>query len=339
MNDERLHRLLEVADQPLAPDPAFGAALRDELRQELGFIVSTRDAPAGRRSRPAPYPSPPGPDRPVARGRDRRSPAPSGWPRSPAACSTALAPCRSDLYDRIEQAGSIRIAIRPDHPQFSVPGQPAAGFDGDVANEIASHLGLRAAIVLEDGAAMLADRSRWWVGHRAAVGRGLDARSLAVPGEHAVLLVAPSTGRRGDVVRPGARRSRRSSRSAPSRVTRARRGFVARTPVPWVHRSRTQVVTRTSDDECLAALATGEVAALVTARLSDADLQVRSGIRVIGGPGPEARPLIIARDLDGGPDPTDVLGSVDSALDRMRDDGTLTRISQSRFGGADLSAP
>jgi ABC-type amino acid transport substrate-binding protein len=41
--------------------------------------------------------------------------------------------------------------------------------------------------------------------------------------------------------------------------------------------------------------------------------------------------------VDGGPDAKDVLRSVDAALDRMRDDGTLARISQSRFGGADLS--
>ena len=101
----------------------------------------------------------------------------------------------------------------------------------------------------------------------------------------------------------------------------------------------TQVVMRTSDDQCLAALATGDVAALVTARLSDADLQVRSGIRVIGGPSAEARPVIIPRDPDGRADPTDLLGAVDGALDRMRGDGTLARISQNRFGGADLTAP
>src|SRR5215207_10398226 len=38
MTDDRLRRWLEAAEQPLAPDPAFAVALRDELRQELGFI-------------------------------------------------------------------------------------------------------------------------------------------------------------------------------------------------------------------------------------------------------------------------------------------------------------
>ena len=41
MSDERLHRWLEAAEQPLAPSPTFAAALRDELRRELGHIPST----------------------------------------------------------------------------------------------------------------------------------------------------------------------------------------------------------------------------------------------------------------------------------------------------------
>jgi ABC-type amino acid transport substrate-binding protein len=97
-----------------------------------------------------------------------------------------------------------------------------------------------------------------------------------------------------------------------------------------------QVVIRNSDDECLSALSAGDVAAVVTARLSDADLRVRSGIRVIGGPDPEPRVVVVRRDSVGGPE---VVSAIDGALGQMRSDGTLTRLSQNRFGGADLSAP
>jgi hypothetical protein len=40
MSDERLHCWLEAAEQPLAPEPTFAAALRDELRREVGLIPS-----------------------------------------------------------------------------------------------------------------------------------------------------------------------------------------------------------------------------------------------------------------------------------------------------------
>jgi len=41
MTDDRLRRWLEAAEEPLAPDPAFAVALRDELRHELGFVAAT----------------------------------------------------------------------------------------------------------------------------------------------------------------------------------------------------------------------------------------------------------------------------------------------------------
>jgi ABC-type amino acid transport substrate-binding protein len=337
MNDERLHRLLGVADQPLAPDPAFGAALRDQIRQELGFIVATPDDPLTIR-------------RGLARPHRRRGPTHlllvaaivSAGAIGLAAVAGSLVNrthnLRSDLYQQIEQAASIRIAIRPDHPQFSVPGQPAAGFDGDVATALASHMGLRAATVLDDSAAMLAEQAdgQWDIALPSVADWTLDRSRLLVSTPYYWwphrLVVAETSSAQGPADLAGDPVCAVASDQGEAWLRGAYAGAVG-PPIT------TQVVTRASDDECLAALATGEVAALVTARLSDADLQVRSGIRVIGGPGPEARPLIIPRDPDGGPDPTDVLAAVDSALDQMRDDGSLSRLSQSRFGGADLSAP
>jgi ABC-type amino acid transport substrate-binding protein len=86
-------------------------------------------------------------------------------------------------------------------------------------------------------------------------------------------------------------------------------------------------------------LQSGAAVAAVTAELSDADLQVRSDIRVIGGPGPEPRPVIVHHSHVGGPDTTELLRAIDDALAAMRADGTLTRLSQNRFGGSDLTRP
>jgi ABC-type amino acid transport substrate-binding protein len=101
----------------------------------------------------------------------------------------------------------------------------------------------------------------------------------------------------------------------------------------------TNVVTMPSDDACLAALNGGQVAAFVTAMLSDADISVRGGLRVIGGPDPESRSIIIPRSVDGTREPTDLLTAVNQALDGLHQDGVLTELSQKRFGGADLTSP
>ena len=99
------------------------------------------------------------------------------------------------------------------------------------------------------------------------------------------------------------------------------------------------IVTAATDDDYLALLSSGAVAAAVTAHLSAADLQVRARIRVIGGPDPEPRAVIVPAAPAGGRTSTRLLAAIDSALSEMRADGTLTRFSQNRFGGADLTNP
>ncbi|MFL5674022.1 MAG: substrate-binding periplasmic protein, partial [Chloroflexota bacterium] len=101
----------------------------------------------------------------------------------------------------------------------------------------------------------------------------------------------------------------------------------------------TTVITRATDADCLTAISSGAAVAAITAHLSDADLQVRSDVRVIGGPAPEPRAVIVSRQQGSGADPTDLLHAIDDALAAMRADGTLTRLSQRRFGGADLTTP
>jgi len=332
MTDHRLHRWLEAAEQPLAPDPRFTDSLRDELRAELGFIPSSA----------APLSS----GRPRVRIRSRRGPfrfllvaalVAAGVVGTASIAGSLLERAihpPTPLLSEILQTGRIRVAIRPDHPQFRVPGQPAAGFDADVAAAIAAHLGVRSETVLVDASAILSGAAddQWEMGlpsvalwqiddahfllsspyyrwpHRLVVAETSAATSLADLGNEPICAVGGDAG---------------------ELWLRGRYGGVAATPIT------ADVVTKTDDEECLSALSAGEVAAVVTAHLSDADVQVRSGLNVIGGPEPEPRGVIVQRGRFGA---AGLMSAIEDALSVMRTDGSLTRLSQNRFGGADLSS-
>jgi ABC-type amino acid transport substrate-binding protein len=77
----------------------------------------------------------------------------------------------------------------------------------------------------------------------------------------------------------------------------------------------------------------------VTAHLSAADLAVRADVRVIAGPPPEPRAVILPLHRVPDADSDQLLRAVNDAIVAMQADGTLTRLSQKRFGGDDLTAP
>jgi L-cystine transport system substrate-binding protein len=336
MTDDRLRRWLEAGEQPLNPDPDFAVVLRDELRQELGFIPT-----GGARQDPRYVRR--------VRARDRRGPAHLLLVAAlvvasvgAAAVAGALVERTSeqaqDLLTQVRESGRIRIAVRPDHPQFSGSGQPTAGFDIDVASALADHLGVRDDIVVIDAAAIQSgeDDDLWDVALPSVAVSELDSTRFLVsspyyrwPHRLVVAETATATGATDLAGEPICA----VAGDAGERWLRGEYGDTASTPVT------TRIVTRASDDDCLSGLAAGEVVAVVTAKLSDADLQVRPGIKVIGGPEPEPRAVIARRATDVAADPTDLLRAIDDALAGMRRDGTLTRLSQNRFGGADLTAP
>lgn len=336
MTDDRLRRWLEFAEQPLAPDAAFAAALREELRQELGFVPASTLLSITRRIGGARVRGRHGPTQLLLAATLLVAGAVGLTAVAGSLLERSIEP-QPDLLAEIRQTGRIRIAIRPDHPQFTAPGQPAAGFDADVARALADHLGVRGDIVVADASAMLSghddlwdialpseavwelDPSRFLVTmpyyrwpHRLAVPEASSATGPADLASEPICAVA------GDGGEAWLRGAYGDARTAPVTV---------------------EIVTRPSDEACLAALDAGEVVAVVTARLSDADLQVRPGIKVVGGPEPEPRPVIIRRAQGESPEPTPLLAAIDYALDEMRRDGTLTRLSQNRFGGADLTTP
>jgi ABC-type amino acid transport substrate-binding protein len=244
---------------------------------------------------------------------------------------------QSRLFSLVEDSQSIRIAVRPDHPQFQVGGA-TVGFDTDVAAALAQRMGLSLVGPLTvDAETQLRDPGGGWVVDMPSVAdwRVDPARflvsdpyyrwphRLVVPAESSVqrpvdLAGQPVCAVQGDLGADWLRGTYGGTHDQP--IT-------------------TDIVTMPTDDACLSALNGGQVAAFVTATLSDADISVRGNLRVIGGPDPEPRSIIVPRPTDGSRDPDDLLREINTALSDLRSTGVLTTLSEKRFGGADLSAP
>jgi ABC-type amino acid transport substrate-binding protein len=341
MSDDRLRRWLEAADEPRRPDPEFAASLLADLGQELGFAQ-------------------PGAVRGTARGGLRPRARTGGARRRPfglllvaalivtasgllVATSGAIrdrlfGPPPTSLLTDIRQTGRIRIAIRPDHPQFTIGGQTATGFDADVANEIARRLGVASDPVIEAETAMVAPGSgrAWEIALPSVPTWTIDTAGFLISTPYyrwPHLLIVPSGSSASTVQDVAAGPICAVTGDAGESWLRGDYGGASAPP------NAAAVMTRATDTDCLAALSSGAAVAAITAHLSAADLQVRSDVRVIGGPAPEPRAVIVSRQAGSGADPTDLLHAIDDALAAMRADGTLTRLSQSRFGGADLTTP
>ena len=341
MNDDRLRRWLEAADEPLRPDPEFAASLLEDLGRELGFGKNTvlrRATGVGLRPR-------------SRTGRPRRRPfelllvaalvvAASGGLIAAAGAirDRLLAPPQTSLLAAIRQAGHIRIAIRPDHPQFTIGGQTATGFDADVASEIARRLGVAPDLIIQSAPTIVepsADRG-WDIALPSVPIWTIDATAFltSTPYYHwPHLLVVRATSVATGIPDVAGGPICAVAGDAGEGWLRGTYGGAIAGPITGA------IVTRPSDADCLAALSSGAVGAAITADLSAADVQVRADLRVIGGPAAEPRVVIVARQEGRAAGPAALLQAIDDALAAMRADGTLTRLSQNRFGGADLTAP
>jgi cystine transport system substrate-binding protein len=243
-------------------------------------------------------------------------------------------PLPANLLDAIRGSGQIRIAVRPDHPQAPIGGA-ATGFDTDVAAELARRLGFRPDIVIVDVQTMLGPDQHTWDVALPSTADWLIAtppflRSTPYYAWPHRLVVAVDSTANG--IKDLATGPICAIAGDPSESW-LRGGYGGTSSSP----ATTTVITRSTDADCLAALAAGDAVAAVTAQLSDAELQVLGTISVIGGPDAEPRSALVHAQTGVEPDSTSLLAAVDDALAAMRADGTLTRFSQSRFGGADLS--
>jgi ABC-type amino acid transport substrate-binding protein len=335
MNDDRVRRILQAADQPAAPAPEFASALLGELKDELGFRAATTYTESVGRSRPRAIPRAPSRRTDLLLAAALLVALGAGLlPAIGAFVNRAPPPPSNPLGDVLE-AGRIRIAIRPDHPQFAMPGQSAAGFDIDIARAIATELGLSADVVLVEAPLMLEGRAGSWDIGLPSVPASLvdeDVFELSAPVYHwPHRLVVPETSAAGDVGDLAGQPICAVAGDAGQAWLAGNYGDARSSPVGG------SIVTRQTDAECLELLDSGQAAGAVTATLSDAEIAVRAGIRVIGGPDPEPRVVVVPRSAGAVPGPSDLLRAVDEAIAALKNDGTLTQLSQSRFGGADLT--
>jgi polar amino acid transport system substrate-binding protein len=253
-----------------------------------------------------------------------------GWPWR----QVALLPSR-DALRLVLDAGVLRVAVRPEHPQRVLPDGRVDGFDVDVGREIARRLGIGLSVAAFPSAEMLTG-GPWDIGLPSTPGWSVDGDAYLVSSAyyfwpHLLVVHANSSARTLTDVQ--GQPICAVEGDAAQRWLMGSYGAPATSPVPVVP-IPSSLILRASDAECLAALTAGDAHAAVTATTSPADIAAREELRVIGGPPPEARTVILTRD---GPDPTSLLESVNRVIDDMRTDGTIARLSSERFG-TDLSS-
>jgi len=332
MTDEQLERRFSVVNEPLDPDPRFAADLFADLVDRLGLEPS-----AGPRSMPG--------TETVRPRRARRGVRP--WRLLLAAALLAAGVAggallagsllhRDDLLTRIGASGVIRIAVRPDFPQVKLAG--VAGFDVDVANELATRLGLGGELDPLPVTDMLGSHGTWDLAFPSSVIAG-DAATAFIASRpyylwRVYLLVPAGSPASMPSDLSGKRVCVEAGSSGEAWLAGTLSPLVTDAPVPP---ARPAAVSKPADRDCLTALGSGKADAMVTSTLSASDLAARPALRTVGGVlYTEPRSILASRE---GPDPTALLVKVDAVLDAMRSDGTLAGLSQSRFGGQDLSTP
>jgi ABC-type amino acid transport substrate-binding protein len=338
VDESRLIRSLRHLDGLDDPDPAFLDRLYKDAVAEIGLGQTARPV-AGRVAGASPRLR-------ALRGGRRR------WPLLLIAALVVTgtvgalavgalrerAPTeRADLLTQIDGAGRIVIAVRPDHPQFSVAGQVATGFDVDVAQELARRLAVTPNVVVEPADQMLSptDTNGWDIALPSVASWTIPASRYVASRPYYYwphLLVVPETSPARGIAQLGTGMVCAVTSDGGEAWLRGQYdGAPAADP-------GLTVVTRPSDDDCLAMLSSGDAVAVVTAELTGGDLQIRGGLRSIGGPEAEPR-VVVLRTSDGErPDPSRLMTAIDQALDAMRRDGTLTRLAENRFG-EDLTNP
>jgi ABC-type amino acid transport substrate-binding protein len=241
------------------------------------------------------------------------------------------------LLDTVRAEGVLRIAIRPDRPQTTTPSGAVAGFDVDVAAEVARRLGLRAELSYLPATQILGGSGTWAVGlPSSAVAPDTFPTSAPYYSWPVALVIGPSStatspadldGTTICVVTGSAGEAWLAGTFPPAASTTA----VLAPPRP------TTIHRRNTDADCADEVSGGLAAAFLTDAWTSVDLAARPALRPLGGPVvTEARPFIAQR---GPHDPATLIAEINRVLAEMRSDGTLTSLSQSRFGGLDLTQP
>jgi polar amino acid transport system substrate-binding protein len=241
------------------------------------------------------------------------------------------------LLGEVQARSSVRIAVRPDFPQ-AAPGA-LAGYDLDVADELARRLGLSLEQVIRAPEEMLRPQDRGVIDlalpSDARIGADSTATAVSIPYYHwpVYLVVGQASAATTPSHLDGGTVCVAAGSAADGWLAGAGHG-PSSTPIATP--PAVTVVREATDRLCLEALERGEVDGLVTTTISPADLAVRA-VRTLGGPVfTEPRSILAQR---AGVDPTGLIAEVDRVLSEMQADGTLVELSQNRFGGRDLTDP
>ncbi len=270
----------------------------------------------------------------------RGQPGPSvGTSPSPSPSVGLPTPLAGDLLAQVRQRGVLRFAIRPDFPQVAVPG--LAGFDIDVGKALATHLGMLDGPVRLAATDMLGTGSTgsdWDVALPSSLLSADQSARLTGSGAYyywPIHLLVPAASTVAAATDLGGKHICVEAGSSAEAWLGGRlpAGAISVVAAP----SSPVIRTEAADRDCVAALTSGAVDAMVTSTFSDSDLAARPALRTVGGPlFIEPRTIVASRE---GPDPSALLSAIDDALGAMRSDGTLTDLSRNRFGGRDLSSP
>jgi ABC-type amino acid transport substrate-binding protein len=239
---------------------------------------------------------------------------------------------RPDLLRAVDQAGGLRVAVRPDAPQALTTN--LEGFDIDVAREVATRLGLAPAVVRVNAADMPDDGPAWDVGMPSDAVVASDGRLVAGPVYYrwpAYMVVRRDSDTTSITGWAGARICVTGGSAGAGWIAgRTLELITVVTPRP----AEAKTVVRSTDQACLDALVAGQADAMVSARISLADLATKPSIKTLGEVLTESRTFVATRS---GADPSALFGQIDAVLSVLRADGTLGDLSRSRFGGTDLT--
>jgi len=254
--------------------------------------------------------------------------------------ASAVAPV--DLLGRIQVSGVIKIAVRPEQLEFRLPGSKGT-FDEDVAKEIADRLGVRLELARLSTDEMLAGGpgATWDVALPSVADWLLPAGRFDVSQPYYYwphFLLSPE------------RPTDESLAAGPvcavegdqgAEWLRGTYGDATTTPIT------TNVITRASDDDCLAAVQAGDAVAAVTAGLTYVDSGClysgctngsigggNQGVDAADVLGWRASPVeprsAIVRT--GGEPSERLIEALDAVFDAIRNEGRLHAISNAHFG-------
>jgi ABC-type amino acid transport substrate-binding protein len=240
-----------------------------------------------------------------------------------------------DSLALLRSVGVMRIAVDPGAPQALEPGGRPDAFGPDVAALLGARMGLQVT-VLPIAADELIGRSRDWDVALPWIPSWELDRTLLRPtpplyGWPRLVLVRADSGASslGDVA---GQPMCAVAHDAGQDWLLGDFGPPDASPT-LAPKLPSALIVRNDDAGCLQALDEGTVVAMVSARLSPADVGALPRLRVVAALPVETRAAVVRA---GDPDPTSLVAELSRVVRDLHDDGTLARLTRDRFG-ADLT--